>query len=139
MLKFFDLSFRYVASGIFIILVVGIVGAMTYKAPSIHNAVKQAVQTSPPKSFKDQYRMSYTMTGDKDQFVNLRKGEAQFFFDVPENTDFSSMLLNTDGRPEINILKCSGPYQGAVVVNIPEDNTYIMRVQCNGEWTMSRN
>lgn len=83
---------------------------------------------------KIQYRFSYKGNGNLKQIIHLNKGEA-FFTSTHKGENNYSVALKTANDSLIKIIfNTKGNFKGYDIVNVPENNAYILDIRTDGEW-----
>ena len=138
MLKKSNISFEYVTTAIIIIVIIDVIGGITYKTSSKPNPNKILSQSAKHAMVNDQYIIAFSGHGNSDQIIDLREGIAQYKITYSCNSGFNVLFIDQKGKV---IDAISGP---AVEKTLNKDFTvsatgqYVMNIKCDGDWSFSR-
>lgn len=122
------------AAMLIIALVVVFTGSGNSK---IEEKEKQQTQNAAELS-GEQYRISFSFEGNRNQIIDLIKGKAKFKLIYEENSKIYAVLMHTDGTQLALLANENGPFKREQVIEIPETGAYILDVRTTGEWSLSR-
>lgn len=88
-------------------------------------------------SSRTQYRFSYKGNGNLKQIIHLNKGEALFSTTHLGNDNYYVTLKSANDSLIAVLFNVKGNFKGNQLINVPENDAYILDIKTEGEWEIS--
>ncbi len=88
-------------------------------------------------SNKIQYRFTYKGSGNLKQIIHLNKGEAIFTSTHKGDGDYVVALKNSNDSLIKIIFNTKGDFKGYELINVSENDAYILDIKTDGEWEIT--
>ncbi|MCX7833369.1 MAG: hypothetical protein N2490_04085 [Ignavibacteria bacterium] len=84
-----------------------------------------------------QYKFSYNGKGNLKQIIHLNKGEALFTTNHKGDNNYTVELKTANDSLIKVIFNVNGDFKGKQVINVPENDAYILDIKTEGEWEIA--